>query len=181
LDALTTAQLDAIAGVSSLLEREGLDYWLFGGWAVDFHVGRLTREHEDIDFAVWAVESDRIGRLLETAGWEHAPEVDEDGGTGYVRGGVRLELTFLVRDEHGSVRIPLRRGDVTFAGGSIGGDVLELEGRRCRVLDAESLMRTKSALRDEESDQAKDTADLEALGEGAPTARPVQRTTKGEP
>jgi hypothetical protein len=27
-------------------------YWLFGGWAVDFHAGRVTRDHADIDLAV---------------------------------------------------------------------------------------------------------------------------------
>jgi len=143
-----------------------IDGLLFGGWAVDFHVGRLTREHEDIDFAVWAIETNRIERLLETAGWEHAPEVDEDGGTGYLRDGVRLELTFLVRAEDGSIRIPLRRGEMAFAGGSIGDVVLELDGRRCRVLDAAALTKTKSAVRDEEDDQAKDAADLAALAEG---------------
>ena len=39
-------QLDAIASLDQALRAAGLDYWLFGGWAVDFWVGRLTRDHQ---------------------------------------------------------------------------------------------------------------------------------------
>ena len=46
------AQLLSIAAIGDALESAGLDYWLFGGWAVDFHVGRVTRPHGDIDLAV---------------------------------------------------------------------------------------------------------------------------------
>ena len=46
-------QLDAIASLDQALRAAGLDYWLFGGWAVDFWVGRLTRDHNDTDAAAW--------------------------------------------------------------------------------------------------------------------------------
>ena len=32
-------QLAAIASLSSALDQHGVEYWLFGGWAVDFWVG----------------------------------------------------------------------------------------------------------------------------------------------
>ena len=48
-----TAQLVALGRVHELLQREGIEYWLFGGWAVDFYVGSVTRPHDDIDIAVW--------------------------------------------------------------------------------------------------------------------------------
>jgi hypothetical protein len=48
--------------------------------------------------------------LLEQDGWRHAPLDDEDGGTGYERGAVRLQLTYLVRDARGGIFTPLRRG-----------------------------------------------------------------------
>ena len=34
-----------------------------GGWAVDLALGRITREHEDIDLFAWAKDA---GRLVET-------------------------------------------------------------------------------------------------------------------
>ena len=46
-------QLAALAGIHELLEEEEIDYWLFGGWAVDFRAGVVTRAHDDLDLAVW--------------------------------------------------------------------------------------------------------------------------------
>lgn len=53
-----TAQLKAIADVNSVLDCARIDHWLFGGWAVDFYVGSVTRPHDDVDIAVW--QSDLI-------------------------------------------------------------------------------------------------------------------------
>lgn len=39
-------QLAAIAELDHVLTQHWLPYWLFGGWAVEFHVGRVTREHD---------------------------------------------------------------------------------------------------------------------------------------
>ena len=72
-------QLDALARLSALFDREGLDYWLFGGWAVDFHAGSVTREHDDLDLAAWEKDHERIAALLLAEGWSHEPEKGEDG------------------------------------------------------------------------------------------------------
>jgi hypothetical protein len=94
--------------VGELLEEAGLAYWLFGGWAVDFYAGSVTRAHDDLDMAIWLEDLPAIAELLEADGWRHAPLHDEDGGTGYERGSVRLELTYLVRGSDGRVFTPLR-------------------------------------------------------------------------
>jgi hypothetical protein len=94
LTAHADEQLAAVARIHELLEGAGIEYWLFGGWAVDFHAGSVTRAHVDVDVAVWAHDLDRIRQLLEADGWRHAPEEGEDGYTGYERSGVRLELAF---------------------------------------------------------------------------------------
>lgn len=46
-----------------ILGRLGVPLWLAGGLAADFHVGRWTREHEEIDLV--AVEGDRSALLEE--------------------------------------------------------------------------------------------------------------------
>ena len=51
-------QLEALAEVGRLLERRRIEWWLFGGWAVDFRVGAVTRSHDDVDLAVWADDRD---------------------------------------------------------------------------------------------------------------------------
>ena len=156
-------QLAALARVVDSLERGGIDYSLFGGWAVDFHAGRVTRDHDDIDLAVWLADLPRIAQLLEADGWQHAPEPDEDGGTGYERESVRLELTYRARGADGVVSIPLRAGPVPWATGALAPVQAELAGVRASVIPLEALARDKARPREDLDDAAKDRADAEVL------------------
>ena len=159
-------QLPALAEVSDLLEKTGIDYWLFGGWAVDFYVGSVTRFHDDVDLAVWLVDASRIAELLKDGGWSHAPFEDEDGGTGYERGGVRLELTYLVRGSDGLSAIPLRSGRVVWPGeDGLANDIGQLRGVRSRLIGFTALINGKSTPRDEPEDAAKDRADFTQLSQ----------------
>jgi len=45
-------------------------WWIAGGWAVDLFLGRETREHEDIEFALPRVHFGRIRALFEADGFE---------------------------------------------------------------------------------------------------------------
>ena len=78
----SAGQLSALGEITAQLDREQVAYWLFGGWGVDFHAGRITRLHDDVDLAVWLDDVPRIVELLAGGRWAHAPEPDEDGGTG---------------------------------------------------------------------------------------------------
>ena len=156
-------QLSALARVGELLEDAGIAHWLFGGWAVDFYAGAVTRAHDDVDVAVWLDDVPRIAELLHADGWRHAPEPDEDGGTGYERAGVRLELTYLVHAEDGSVATPLRGGDAIWSAGAFADDRGELAGTRARLLSLATLAAGKSFPRDDPADAAKDRADFERL------------------
>jgi hypothetical protein len=102
------AQLAALVSIDGLLAARGIEYWLFGGWAVDFHAGQVSRPHDDLDLAVWLKDHDRIAALLQTDGWGHAPEEGEDGYTVYERDDVRLELAFLARAKNGDIYTPLQ-------------------------------------------------------------------------
>ncbi len=163
MDERDRAQLEALADVAALFKRERLDSWLFGGWAVDFYAGAVTRPHFDVDFMVWLADMPRIAELLLASDWRHAPEEDEDGGTGYERGGVRLELTFLERGEDGRPCIPLRSGPWPLADGTLGEDVGELGGVRARVIAFEALRSGKARAREDEEDAVKDRADSQVL------------------
>ena len=93
-----TDQFAALAELVQLLAQHDVPYWLFGGWAVDFHAGRVTREHDDIDIAVWANDFGRLSAPFDGAAWQHRSEAYADGYTSYERRGVRLEVAFLARD-----------------------------------------------------------------------------------
>lgn len=49
-------------------EALGLPLWLESGWAVDARLGRVTREHEDVDLAVPAEHMARFQALLRAHG-----------------------------------------------------------------------------------------------------------------
>ena len=157
------AQLAALTSIHALFDSRGIEYWLFGGWAVDFHAGKVSRAHDDLDLAVWWKDHERIAVLLAGEGWSHAPEAGEDGYTGYERGEVRLELAFLARDENGVIFTPLREGRSTWPDGSFGSDVAELGGVRLRVISVDALKADKSVVHEDPRVAAKDRADLATL------------------
>jgi Aminoglycoside-2''-adenylyltransferase len=163
VEELASQQLSALAQVSDRLEGAGIAYWLFGGWAVDFYAGSVTRPHDDLDLAVWLDDLPRIAELLQKDGWRHAPLDDEDGGTGYERGAVRLELTYLIRDGAGRIFTPLRNGRAAWPTEALANDIGELHGVRSRLIALASLIRGKSSPRDDPEEAAKDRADLRRL------------------
>jgi len=124
----------------------------------------VTRPHDDLDVAVWLDDLPGIASLLDCDGWAHAPDPEEDGGTGYERDGVRLELTYLVRDAEG-VFTPLRSAKPYWAEDALRDDTRELEGVRSRVVSLASLERTKARPRDDPDEAAKDRTDSAVLAD----------------
>jgi len=165
VEAISHGQLAAIAAVDALLTDAGVAYWLFGGWAVDFHAGSVTRSHDDVDIAVWLEDTPRIAEILTDAGWIHAPVIDEDGGTGFEHDGVRLELTYLVRRDDRSIVTPLREFEARWPEGAFGADARSLGAVSAHVISLQALTRGKSSARDDPFDAAKDLADLAVLSE----------------
>jgi hypothetical protein len=156
-------QLAAIKRLDALFERDRIDYWLFGGWAVDFHAGRLTRDHADIDIAVWQSDLDAVDALLAAEGWAPSPAPEDDGYTTYVRDRVHLDVAFLARDERDTVYTPLESGRGEWPPDSFGADVRELAGTRAHVVSLTSLIADKSERREDSATASKDAADVAVL------------------
>jgi hypothetical protein len=156
-------QLAALGRIDELLAGQGIEYWLFGGWAVDFHAGAVTRAHDDLDLAVWRKDLDQIGALLTADGWKHVPAATEDGYTTYDNGAVLLEVAFLARGEDGRVFTPLRDGRADWPDEAFEHDVAELLGVRARVISLHALKADKAEIRDDATVAAKDRADSTTL------------------
>lgn len=155
-------QLGAIESLDQALRAAGLDYWLFGGWAVDFWVGRVTRDHNDIDAAAWRRDYEEIRAVLLAAGWQHTPLVDDVVGTRYRWRSSELELTF-VEDRDGTVVVPFPEREVTWTTEPFGGDERSLSGVRARVIPLELLRNGKRQPREAPAEAVKDVADHAAL------------------
>lgn len=166
---LESEQLSALGEIHSVLGRAGIEHWLFGGWAVDFYAGSVTRAHADIDMAVWLEDFSRISELLASDGWQHVPSDEDDGGTGFERGRVRFEITFLVR-ERGQIITPLRHGRAEWSKETFADDSRELRGVRAQVVALAALTEGKSVARNDAEDAAKDHADFDVLSKLHPKA-----------
>jgi hypothetical protein len=53
----SNADFAAVSAVCSLLSDLTVPYWIIGGWAIDLAVGRVTRDHADVD--VMLLERDK--------------------------------------------------------------------------------------------------------------------------
>lgn len=156
-------QLAALSRLDHLLERQGVEYWLFGGWAVDFHAQSVTRAHYDLDIAVWLHDHPRIAGLLTADGWNHVADEQADGYARYERGTVHLEVAFLARDPGGQVYTPLRDGRAAWPDEAFGDDRAELLGASVRIISLRALKADKSEARDDVLVAAKDRADRATL------------------
>jgi Aminoglycoside-2''-adenylyltransferase len=160
-------QLTALAELHELLAGRGIDYWLFGGWAVDFHAGAVSRAHDDLDIAVWAADRLRVAGALGSAGWRLATDESAHGYVAYARGSVVLEVAFLACGSGGEVYTPLADGRASWPDGAFGDDVLELRGVRALVISRAALLAEKAEVRDDPAVAAKDRADVETLSSSA--------------
>ena len=156
-------QLGALADVVRVFDSNGIEHWLFGGWAVDFRLGRITRLHDDVDLAIWLDDIPRIEALLVADGWADLNDPDTDGGKAFGKDGVRLELTYLCRDSDGEIYTPLLDGSRgRWTPEALGEEVAKLGSLRCRVVSLSALIRMKERDRGTEY-EAKDRADHNLL------------------
>jgi hypothetical protein len=162
--------LSMVASASDSLDAAELEHWLFGGWAVDLWVGRLTRPHDDIDVLVWRHDENRIHEALEEAGWVHAPTPEDLVGTNYVSDGYELQLTFVVPGPDGGVVVPVPEQPIVLSSGPLAFERRKLNDVSVRVLTLEMMLAAKSTPRVDEVGGAKDRADLEALRSVAESA-----------
>jgi hypothetical protein len=68
---LVRCQLGARLNISSspaVLDAVSISAWLFGGWGLDARIGRITREHGDVEFWVERTDAGRSKAVLAAAG-----------------------------------------------------------------------------------------------------------------
>ena len=58
-----------LQAIISLLEADGIDVWLDGGWGVDALLEHQTRDHDDLDIVVELEHASRVIELLDSLGY----------------------------------------------------------------------------------------------------------------
>jgi hypothetical protein len=103
-DDSTRRQLGLLGELEALLAALRVRAWLRGGWALDFHLGAVTRPHADIDLVTWARHRARLQRVLPAHGF--ALEREFPVQTDFTKGGHGVSVVFIARGEDGRVTTP---------------------------------------------------------------------------
>jgi hypothetical protein len=124
-----TAQLRVIKAVVDALDAAGIPAWLFGGWGLDARIGRITREHGDVEFWVERIDAERSKALLAAAGaTAHATQPPEEACE-FTWDGVDFSTAYFDRQADGAFSQPQGRwSDWLFPPGSFGDDPGMLDG-----------------------------------------------------
>ncbi len=54
----------------NLLEENGIEVWIDGGWGIDALLGKQTRPHKDLDIAIHHKDKPKLRKLLEERGYK---------------------------------------------------------------------------------------------------------------
>jgi aminoglycoside-2''-adenylyltransferase len=143
MDEHTLRQLAMIAEIGAALDGAGIAWWLFGGWAVDFHAGSITRDHADIEVFVRLKDAGRLNDAMRRAGFAAPAPLHPDEGQPFLRDGQEAGVFFLVQHADGRSHTPGRWADWPWRAGAFDGPRLRLDDVEAPVMSAEGLLDMK--------------------------------------
>ncbi|GLY82698.1 nucleotidyltransferase domain-containing protein [Actinoallomurus iriomotensis] len=114
-------QLRLIAEVLATSAECEVPVWLRGGWAMDFFLGEVTRDHRDIDWFAWAGDAERLGAELARRGYRPVAGLPPEQQIDLLKDGQDLSFNLIRRDGSGRVVV----GGGPWAGSPWPEDLLE--------------------------------------------------------
>jgi hypothetical protein len=96
-----SAQLAVIAEFLAMARESNVEVCLRGGWAMDFFLRRITREHGDVDWFVWATDVPVLTDALAARGWVRLAKAPPEQQLDYLAGNVEVGLALLARNAEG--------------------------------------------------------------------------------
>jgi len=166
----------------ALLEGEGIDVWVDGGWAVDAVLGDQTRDHGDLDVALEERFVPRLRTVLAARGFADVPRADTSPWN-FVLGdgaGLQVDVHAFGLDERGDgVYGPPEAGEFYRADALTGEGTIA--GRRVRCIAPAWLVRFRTGYPPRAVDRADVAALCERFGIEVPEAYRVGRGGGLEP
>jgi hypothetical protein len=166
MDKNTQTQLQLLHELCEVLGAATVEWWLFGGWAVDFHVGTVTRDHADIEIFVRVGDVESAREALVTAGFTAMPALYPNECQPFLKHGQEVGIWFLTENEAGVTHTPGRWSDWPWAQGSFDSSPINLQGIDALVMSPEGMLDLKQnfhAHRHGAPLRDKDRADIEHL------------------
>jgi hypothetical protein len=158
-------QIEIIEEIGHVLAAAGVPWWLFGGWGMDAHIGRITREHGDIELWVAIDDADTVRTALVAHGFEAIATQPPEEAQEFERDGLRFSTAFFARTGDG-YELKGRWSDWNFPPGSLG-DIVGMIGElKVPVMSVAGMLAMKTqypTLRNGGPLRPKDIADINVL------------------
>jgi aminoglycoside-2''-adenylyltransferase len=162
-----TAQLRAIKAVVNVLGAADISAWLFGGWGLDARIGRITREHGDVEFWVERADAGRSKEVLTGAGATALATQPPEEACEFTWDGADFSTAYFDRRPDGAfIQLQGRWSDWLFPPGSFGSDPGVLEGMPVLAMSVAGMLAMKEQyprLRNGGPWRQKDIEDIEIL------------------
>jgi hypothetical protein len=176
----TRGQLLVIRKVTAVTQAADIPAWLFGGWGLDARIGRITREHGDIEFWVERIHAERSKAVLVGAGATALTTQPPEEACEFTWNGTAFSTAYFDRRPDGSFSQPLGRfSDWLFPPGSFGDEPGTLDGTPVPAMSVGGMLAMKEQfprLRNGRPWRPKDLADIEILQEMASSGRAGSHT-----
>ena len=139
-----TGQLSIIKAVVNTLDAVGISAWLFGGWGLDARIGRITREHGDVEFWVERIDAERSKALLVGAGAAALATQPPEEACEFTWDGADFSTAYFDRLPDGSsIRLLGRWSDWLFPPGSFGDEPGRLDGAPVLAMSVAGMLAMK--------------------------------------
>ena len=137
-------QLRVIKAVTNALGAAGIPAWLFGGWGLDARIGRITREHGDIEFWLESLDAGRSKAVLAGAGATALTTQPPAEACEFTWDGVDFSTAYFDRQPDGSFSQPRGRWpDWVFPPGSFGDEPVTLDGTPVLAMSVSGMLAMK--------------------------------------
>ncbi|WP_152361161.1 nucleotidyltransferase domain-containing protein [Microlunatus speluncae] len=162
----TRDQLELIARITTVLGREARRAWLFGGWGLDARIGRITRDHGDIEFWVDRRDAAEVQRILIAEGAARQDTQPPAESTEFSWGDTWFSTAYFDARPDGTATPEGRWSDWVFPAGSFPEEPVEFAGLAARAMSVAGMVAMKEqypGLRNGSPLRDKDLRDLDLL------------------
>ena len=95
------SQLQVLGQINEIFSSLNINFWLRGGWAIDFLLGRITRPHEDIDIVAWVQHREEIEQTLIQQDFDYVRVSDFQSN--FFKSDVEISFVFLTLTNDGRI------------------------------------------------------------------------------
>jgi aminoglycoside-2''-adenylyltransferase len=163
----TAAQLRLIKTVTNVLREVDISAWLFGGWGLDARIGRITRDHGDVEFWLERADAERSRTVLIGAGATALATQPPEESCEFIWDGVEFSTAYFDRRPDGMFcQLQGRWSDWLFPPGSFDAEPAMLDDTPVQAMSVAGMLAMKEQfpnLRNGRPWRPKDIDDIKTL------------------